>query len=653
MIPNFSELANAIRALTIDAIEKSRSGHPGLPLGMADVATVLFAKHLKFYAKDPLWVNRDRFVLSAGHGSMLLYSLLYLTGYRVSLDDLKNFRQWGSKTPGHPEFGHTEGVETTTGPLGQGLANAVGMALSESILRSRLGADAIHHHTYALVGDGCLMEGISQEAISLAGHLKLSNLIVLFDNNGITIDGSTALSTSENHLKRFEACHWEVISINGHSFSDIDQALEKAKSSSRPVLIACKTIIGYGSPHKSGTEKAHGSPLGPEEALKTKEALGWHHAPFCVPDDLLNEWRSFGQRHKETYENWVKTQQKKLDAPLLPKDLSEKIQTLCEKIKTTQPCIATRKSSQLVLEEIAKSFPALLGGSCDLTPSNNTLVSSMQPITPKNHSGNYIYYGIREHAMAAIMNGLALSGHFVPYGGTFLVFSDYCRPAIRLSALMQQRVIYVMTHDSIGLGEDGPTHQPIEQLPSLRCIPNLHVFRPADTIETAECWELALKNSKTPSILALSRQDLPTLRTDITENFCQKGGYVLDNQPHARLTLIATGSEVSRAQEIQKKLIQDFSCPARLVSMPCVELFAQQSKSYQQEVLGSGLRVFIEAAGPQTWYPYARETDLIFGMHGFGASAPAQDLFEQFGFTTDKIFSKIRQHLTGDAHEKN
>lgn len=644
--PSFNDVTNAIRALSMDAVEKAHSGHPGFPMGMASVATVLYENHLKFMASDPHWPDRDRFILSAGHGSMLLYSLLYLTGYPdMTIEDLKNFRQLHSKTAGHPEFGYASGIETTTGPLGQGIANAVGMALAESILRARHGQDVINHHTYALVGDGCLMEGISQEAISFAGHLKLSKLIVLWDDNEITIDGSTSLSTSDNQLERFKASQWNVCRVDGNNREEIDAALTWAKTSDKPVFIACKTIIGYGAPTKAGTSKAHGSPLGAEEVKGARTLLKWSYPPFEIPRPILEKWRSFGRRSQEVYERWQESNAPYQNKPKIDERLPKVLYDFCRNVEKEQPKVATRKSSELVLEKLTMAIPGLLGGSADLTSSNNTKTLTMAPITPDDHRGNYIYYGIREHAMGAMMNGLALHGEFIPYGGTFLTFTDYCRPAIRLSALMQQRVIYVMTHDSIGLGEDGPTHQPIEHLSSLRCIPNIHLFRPADTIETAECWALALASEKTPSILALSRQDLPTIRHASPENLCAKGGYIIQEKKDALLTLIATGSEVSLALKVQETLAQE--CIAtRVVSMPCTDLFDVQSDAYKQQVLGNTMRVFIEAATKDTWYKYARgNNDLIFGIDCFGLSAPGKEVFDYFGFTPEKIAPKIIQHI--------
>ncbi len=653
MTLKYEKMAHAIRFLSMDAVQKSNSGHPGMPMGMADVATVLFADFLKFNPKESKWADRDRFVLSAGHGSMLLYSLLYLTGYKdMTLDQIKNFRQLGSKTAGHPEFDHAEGIETTTGPLGQGLGNVVGMALAESIQAARFGKDLVDHYTYTIVGDGCLMEGISQESISFAGHQKLNKLIVLFDDNKITIDGATDLSTSEDHRKRFEACGWDVQKINGHSADEIRAAIKKAKASDKPSLIACETTIGYGSPNKAGTSKTHGSPLGDEEIAATREALNWPYKPFDIPADILSEWRSLGEKNQRSYDDWstrLKNSDKRKEFTrllndTLPENWDKSLQDLCHKISEEKPKIATRKSSEMVLDALSVSIPELLGGSADLTGSNNTKAKTMQPITPDNKQGDYIYYGIREHAMAAIMNGMALHKGVIPYGGTFMCFSDYCRPSIRLSALMQQRVIYIMTHDSIGLGEDGPTHQPIEHLASLRAMPNLTVFRPADTIETAEAWEHALKNQKGPSLLALSRQGLPTVRRYLGENESSKGGYILRDAENAQVTLIATGSEISLAIDIQEDL-KTKSIKAKVVSMPSTDLFDQQSAAYKKAVLGDGLRVSIEAASTYGWHKYVGDNGLSFGIDGFGASAPAPDLYKHFGLTVENISTKILEKL--------
>ena len=653
------ELANVIRVLTMDAVEQAQSGHPGMPMGMADVATVLFSKFLKFNPEDPSWPDRDRFVLSTGHGSMLLYSLLYLTGYKeMTLEELKNFRQLGAKTAGHPEYGMCPGIETTTGPLGQGLGNAVGMAFAERGLRARFGPDIVSHKTYVIVGDGCLMEGISQEVISFAGHQKLNNLVVLFDDNNITIDGPTSLSTSEDHLKRFQACGWITKTVDGHDNAQIEKALEEAQSADRPVLIACKTIIGYGSPSKEGTSGIHGAPLGAEEISQARQRLGWEEGPFDIPEDLLKEWRLMGQKNVSNYQEW-KDQFNSLGKD--KKDLFERmhdgglsdtakdaLRSFCQKISQEKPKIATRKSSEKVIGELAPYLPHFLGGSADLTGSNNTKSQDMKAVTNTCPEGAYVYYGIREHGMASIMNGISLHKGFTPYGGTFLVFTDYCRPAIRLSALMKQGVIYVMTHDSIGLGEDGPTHQPIEHLWSLRLIPNLNVLRPADTIETAECWKLALESRETPSVLALTRQSLPTLREVSEENLCAKGGYVLKETLDADVTLIATGSEVSLAVETQE-VLKKKGINTRIVSMPCTRLFDNQSAAYKEKTLGSCVRISIEAGHTMGWRPYVGDKGLSIGIDTFGESAPAPKLYEHFGLTSESMSQKIIQHLKGEA----
>jgi transketolase len=651
------DMANAIRALAMDAVEKANSGHPGMPMGMADAATVLFAEHLNFDPKHPNWPNRDRFILSAGHGSMLQYALLYLTGYEdMTLDELKNFRQMGAKTAGHPEFGHATGIETTTGPLGQGIANAVGMALAERMMNARFGDAIASHYTYAIAGDGCLMEGISQEAISLAGHWKLGRLIVLFDDNKITIDGPTSLATSEDTVKRFEASGWHVQSINGHDHAAVSAAIAKAKADPRPSMIACNTTIAYGAPTKAGTSSSHGSPLGKTEIAGTREKLGWGYGEFEIPDNILSAWREVGKRGAKPYAEWSKAfnatdaakraEFERLMRGELPEKLNEAVETFKKKIAESKPSEATRKSSQDVLEVLTPLAPEMIGGSADLTGSNNTKAKPMQPVTAANYGGSYIYYGVREHAMGAIMNGMSLYGGFIPYGGTFLVFTDYCRPAIRLSALMQQRVIYVMTHDSIGLGEDGPTHQPVEHLASLRAIPNLYVFRPADATETAECWALALAQETAPSILSLSRQNLPTVRTSYTaDNLCARGGYVLsDCKGEPKVTLIATGSEVSIAMEAHAALAAK-NIPARVVSMPCWELFDAQPQSYRTEVLGKGLRVAIEAAASFGWERYLGENGIFIGMPGFGASAPAKALYEHFGITAKHVTEAVTKKL--------
>ena len=653
----YNDMANAIRALAMDAVERANSGHPGMPMGMADVATVLFSEHLNFDPAHPLWPNRDRFVLSAGHGSMLQYALLYLTGYEdMTLDEIKKFRSLGAKTAGHPEFGHATGIETTTGPLGQGLANSVGFALAERLLAARFG-ELVDHYTYVIAGDGCLMEGISQEAISLAGHLKLDKLIVLFDDNKISIDGPTSLTITEDTLKRFEASGWHTQAIDGHNHNDISKALANAKKSDRPSLIACRTTIAYGAPTKAGTSASHGSPLGKSEIEGARKKLAWEHAEFDVPDAILGAWREAGKRGSKTYQAWMKSfdaadhakrnEFERLLNKQLPATWMEHLEAHKIKLAETKPNEATRKSSENTLEVLVPGIPEMIGGSADLTGSNNTKTKTMKPITAGDYSGNYIYYGVREHAMGAIMNGLALHGEFIPYGGTFLVFADYCRPAIRLSALMQQRVIYVMTHDSIGLGEDGPTHQPVEHLASLRAIPNLYVFRPCDATETAECWALALSMQNAPSLLSLTRQNLPALRTEYTaENLCARGGYIISKaKDAATVTLIATGSEVSIAVTAQAALAAK-GIAANVVSMPCWELFDAQPASYRESVLGKNtLKVAVEAAASFGWERYIGTDGIFIGMKGFGASAPAPDLYKHFGITEEHIVSAVSSRL--------
>ena len=646
-----ADMANAIRALAMDAVEAAKSGHPGMPMGMADVATVLFTQFLKFDAGDPAWPDRDRFMLSAGHGSMLLYALLHLTGFPgMSLAELRNFRQLGAKTAGHPEYGHAPGIETTTGPLGQGLANAVGMALAERLLNQRFGDALVDHHTYVIVGDGCLMEGISQEAISLAGHLKLGKLIALFDDNSISIDGPTALAQSDQHLRRFEASGWAIQGIDGHDPAAIGAALAAAQGADRPQLIACKTTIGFGAPGKQGKASAHGEPLGADEIKGARQTLGWPYGAFELPEAVLAAWRGAGRRGaaaRQAWEERARGRPRLLDADALigGQALKTAIAEIKGEFAARPPKIATRVASQQVLERLVPAVPALIGGSADLTTSNGTRTKHHKPVTPQDFSGNYIHYGVREHAMAAAMNGMALHGGIVPYGGTFLVFTDYCRPAIRLSALMGVRVIYVMTHDSIGLGEDGPTHQPIEHLAALRAIPNLNVFRPADAVEVAECWELALAAAKTPSILALTRQAVPALRSDgAAENRSAKGAYVLA-EAHAGardVTLLATGSEVGVAMAAREALAKD-GIGAAVVSMPCWELFAEQNVAYRAQVLGSAPRVAVEAAVAQGWERWLGEGGSFIGMAGFGASAPAAKLFEHFGITATHVAAAARQ----------
>ena len=641
-------MSNAIRGLSIDAVEKANSGHPGMPLGMADVATVLFSKYLKFDPYKPDWLNRDRFVLSAGHGSMLLYALSYLVGYKdCNLNQLKNFRQLGSKTAGHPEYGLLKSIETTTGPLGQGLANGVGMALAEKILNKKYGK-LIDHKTWVIVGDGCLMEGISQEAISFAGHKKLNKLIVLFDDNKISIDGSTEITCSDDQEKRFRASNWNTIKTSGHNFSEIDNAIKQATKSLKPTLICCRTIIGYGSPNKSGKEGSHGAPLGKIEAKLTKKNLNLIEKSFVVPDKILKNWRGLktkGQKNRKTWEIQLKKSQHRKDLLKQIKKIKFErsndtflfLENISKKIKNE----ATRKSSQNALEFFNKKIENLIGGSADLTGSNLTKISSSN-LYGKNT--NYIHYGVREHLMSGAMNGLAVHGGFIPYGGTFLVFSDYCKNSIRLSAMMKQQIIYVFTHDSIGLGEDGPTHQPIEHLPALRAIPNLNVFRPCDAIETFEAWEIALNSKSTPTVLALSRQKLPLLRKKFKTNLSIKGGYILDEQKNNKITLIATGSEVSLGSDIQNSLLKK-KIKSNLVSIPCLELFDKQDKKYKEKVLGNKTRVMIEASSTQSWYKFARENDLIFGIDKFGESGKAEDLFDYFGLTTEKIVNKIMKKI--------
>jgi transketolase len=648
-------MANAIRALSMDAVEKANSGHPGMPMGMADVATVLFTRFLKFDPKHPHWPDRDRFILSAGHGSMLLYSLLHLTGYAdMTLDQLKNFRQWGSKTAGHPEYGHAEGIETTTGPLGQGIANSVGFALAERILNARFGNGLVDHHTYVIAGDGCLMEGVSQEAISLAGHLKLNKLIVLWDHNSITIDGSTDLSTSDDQLARFKASGWATDAVDGHDAEAVAKAIAAAQKNDKPTLIACKTIIGFGAPNKQGTSATHGSPLGKDEVAAARKTLGWDYPPFEIPADIRAAWAAAGARGAADYAAWTKrhdaeAQKAEFDRVMageLPANFAQAVNDLKNTIAGEAKKQATRQSSQQVIEALLPVMPELVGGSADLTGSNNTKGKTAKAVKPGQYDGNYVYYGIREHGMAAAMNGLALHGGVIPFGGTFLVFTDYCRPSIRLSALMHQRVVYVMTHDSIGLGEDGPTHQPVEHLAALRAIPNLLVFRPCDTMETAECWALALSTKDHPSVIALTRQALPLLRADAAvANHCARGGYVIRPAEGARkVTIMASGSEVEIAVAARDKL-QAEGIGTAVVSMPCWELFDQQPESYRKEVLGDGVRIGIEAAGGFGWEKYLGDKGAFVGMKGFGASAPINELYKHFGITADDAVAAAKARL--------
>jgi len=651
------DMANALRFLAADAVQKANSGHPGMPMGMADVATVLFTRFLNFNASDPSWADRDRFILSAGHGSMLLYALLHLTGYEdFTLDELKNFRQLGSRTAGHPEYGHGAGIETTTGPLGQGIANAVGMALAERMLAERFGSEIVDHYTYVIAGDGCLMEGISHEAASLAGHLGLGKLIIFFDDNGISIDGSTDLAVNDDQLMRFKAYGWDVAACDGHDIDAVEAAIERAiETSDKPSLIACKTTIGFGSPNKAGTAATHGAPLGDDEIAATREALNWPYPAFEIPEKVSNAWRNLGSRNQAKMEAWQerldksgrKEELERVMSGTLPENWESPLLDFKRKHSEEKTKIASRKASQETLDVLAEMIPELAGGSADLTGSNLTKAKSQKPVTPADFSGSYIHYGVREHGMAAAMNGIALHGGFIPYGGTFLIFTDYCRPAIRLSALMRQRVIYVMTHDSIGLGEDGPTHQPVEHVSSLRAIPNLNVFRPCDTVETAECWAAALAASSTPSILSLSRQGLPCMRTEHTdENLSAKGGYVLAEAEGTReVSLIASGSEVSIAMEARDQL-QAEGVSVSVVSMPCLEKFEEQNQQYRDQVTPPEIPVVVvEAAIEQSWGRYLGRKGKFVGMSTFGASAPAGDLYKHFGITAENVKKAVKEVL--------
>ena len=644
------DLANSIRFLSIDAVEKANSGHPGLPMGMADVATILFKYYLKFNPKNPNWMNRDRFVLSAGHGSMLLYSLLYLTGYKsISLNSIKNFRQLNSICAGHPEYEPNSGIETTTGPLGQGIANAVGFALAEEILKKKFGKNIINHKTYVLAGDGCLMEGISHEALSLAGHLKLKNLIMLFDNNSISIDGPTSLAVSDNYKKRFNSYGWDFIEIDGHNEKQIIKALKKAQKAKRPTTISCKTTIGYGSPNKSGTESAHGSPLGKDEIVLVRKKLKWNYEPFKVPEKILEEWKKIGNKGTKEEIKWKKkyNRKKNLIEKTFSNNFNKIFETEKQNIINNPETIATRKSSEKILSKLVEKNKALIGGSADLSGSNNTKTKNHKIIKPGNFTGNYIHYGVREHAMSGVMNGLALHSGLIPYGGTFLIFSDYCKPSIRLSALMKQRVIYVMSHDSIGLGEDGPTHQPIEQLSGLRSIPNLNVFRPADTTETLECWQLALENTNTPSVIALTRQKLEQVRKEfVKENKCFKGAYELSrNNEQIDLTILASGSELTLALEVSHKLATQ-NTYSKVISVPCLNYFEKQSNDYKEKILNeTKYKVSIEAAATDCWKKFVGNNGLCFGIDNFGKSAPYKDAFKHFGLTSDNIVKKIKEMI--------
>ncbi len=655
---NFNQLSNAVRFLSIDAVQKANSGHPGMPMGMADVATVLFKYHLRFNPKNPSWINRDRFILSAGHGSMLLYSLLHLTGYKsVSIEDIKNFRQLNSFCAGHPEYKEGTGIETTTGPLGQGLGNSVGMAIAEEIYRKKFGSNIINNKTYVIASDGDLMEGVSHEVMSLAGHLKLKNLIVFFDNNKISIDGSTSLSVSDNYKKRFESYGWNFLDINGHNEKQISKAISKASKSTKPTIISCKTVIGFGSPNKSGKATSHGSPLGDEEIALVRKKLKWPNKPFEIPEEVLDEWRKIGQKGEELEAKWMEIINKKnpeikshLEKNYIHSDLGN-LENIIEKEKTkyfeSKPNLATRQCSMAAIESMSTFLPQLIGGSADLSGSNNTKTKNSKIINSKNFNGNYIHYGVREHGMSAVMNGIALYGGLIPYGGTFLIFSDYSKPSIRLSALMGLRVIYIFSHDSIGLGEDGPTHQPVEQLSGLRAIPNLNVFRPADINETLECWEIALKSSNNPSAIALSRQKVPYINPNNTrENKCEKGAYVVNITSHDnKVTIVASGTEVELALRVQGKL-KESNIHSKVVSMPCMELFDKQSEKFKKDIIEeNSLVVTLEAGSVMSWQKYINNKGLNVGIDQFGESAPYKDLYEHFGFSEEKIVSLIQKKL--------
>ena len=632
-----NDLANSIRFLSMDAVQKANSGHPGMPMGMADVCTVLFRDFLKFNPSNPEWVNRDRFVLSAGHGSMILYSLLYLSGYKsISLDDIKNFRQLNSICAGHPEFETNSGIETTTGPLGQGIGNAVGFALAEEILKAKYGKKIFNHKTYVLAGDGCLMEGISHEALSLAGHLKLKNLVMLFDNNSISIDGPTSLTVSDKYKKRFESYNWGYIEINGHKEKEIFKALKKVQKANKPTVISCKTRIGFGSPNKAGKSSAHGSPMGEGEIMLIRKKLKWPYDPFVIPDNILNTWREIGKKGLSEEQKWKKNSYKK-------ENFENKISSIIQNAKKIAVSelknLATRKSSENILKELTKNLSNLVGGSADLTGSNNTKTDNQKIISPGKFKGNYIHYGVREHAMASIMNGLALHSNIIPYGGTFLVFSDYCKPSIRLSALMKLKVIYVMSHDSIGLGEDGPTHQPIEHLSSLRSIPNLNIFRPCDSTETIECWELALTCKDRPSIISLTRQNLSQLRTVFeVKNLSSFGAYeIFRNNENIKMTLMASGSEVEIAVSAARKLAEK-NIFSKVISVPSMELFDTQSEDYKSKILGeTDLKISLEASQPMSWKKYVGKNGTTLGIEDFGKSAPYKDVYKHFKLTDDDV----------------
>ena len=658
MTVKFNQLSNAIRFLSIDAVQKANSGHPGMPMGMADVATTLFKYHLRFNPKNPNWINRDRFILSAGHGSMLLYSLLYLSGYNsISIEDIKNFRQLNSICAGHPEYKKGTGIETTTGPLGQGLGNSVGIAIAEEILRKKFGPSIINNKTYVIASDGDLMEGISHETMSLAGHLKLKNLIVFFDNNKISIDGSTSLSVSDNYKKRFESYGWNFLEINGHNEKQISKAITKTLKSTKPTLISCKTVIGFGSPNKSGKASSHGSPLGEDEISLVRKKLKWNYKPFEIPQEILDEWRKIGQKGELLEKKWEEILSKKdkkikneLEQTYLNSDLKD-LENLIEKEKTkyfeTKPSLATRQCSMATIESISKFLPQLIGGSADLSGSNNTKTNNSKIINSKNFNGNYIHYGVREHGMAAVMNGIALYAGLVPYGGTFLIFSDYCKPSIRLSALMGLKVIYIFSHDSIGLGEDGPTHQPIEQLAGLRAIPNLNVFRPADINETLECWEIALKNNNTPSAIALSRQKVGYINpSNSKDNKCERGAYTVKITSHeSKVTLVASGTEVELALKVQEKLSEN-NIHSKVVSMPCMELFDKQPKEYQRDIIEEDtMIVTLEAGSILSWQKYTRGKGINLGIDQFGESAPYKEIYDHFNLSEESITNFIQKKL--------
>ncbi len=656
MDPKLKNLSNAIRFLSIDAVQKANSGHPGMPMGMADVATVLYKYYLRFNPKNPEWINRDRFILSAGHGSMLLYSLLYLTGYeKIKIEDIKKFRQLNSICAGHPEYEKGSGIETTTGPLGQGLTNAVGMAIGQEILKKKFGSDLINNKTYVIASDGDLMEGISHEAMSLAGHLNLKNLIVFFDNNKISIDGPTSLSVSDNYKKRFESYGWSFQEINGHNYKQIFNAIKKTTKAKKPSIISCKTVIGFGSPNKSGKASSHGAPLGDDEIKLVRKKLKWKHGPFEIPEDLMHSWREIGMKGEKLEEEWnnilnkknnkIKSEYERLIKEELPANLDKILGDEKLKFFQTKPKMATRQSSSSVINSISGILPELIGGSADLSGSNNTKTEGSKVINSKNFSGNYIHYGVREHAMAGIMNGLALYGCLIPFGGTFLIFSDYLKPSMRLSALMKLRVIYIFSHDSIGLGEDGPTHQPIEQLEHLRAIPNLNVFRPADINETLECWEIALKSKSNPSAIVLSRQKLPYVSEHSSgENRCSKGGYILKKtSDNVDIALIASGSEVEIALEAQEKL-KSKNIDSRVISIPCLDLFRNQPQSYQDEVIGENLKkISIEASSQSGWKSTVGQSGTTLGLTTFGKSAPYKDIYKLFNLTSDEIVKIVEK----------